>query len=192
MGEHKGWYSRQNLPHFDGGETTQFITFRLADSLPAGVLEEMDEELKTFKGDAELEKIRRIERLIDRGHGSCVLRETPCAKIVEDSLLFLHDMRFDLHSWVIMPNHVHFLARFNEGQTLPDGVHSLKSYTANEIKKIHLEMGAVWQPGYFDRFMRSEEHFWKTYQYIHQNPVKAGLCGEARDFPWSSAKQLSE
>ena len=29
-----GWHSRGYLPHYDGGEVPQFITFRLGDSLP--------------------------------------------------------------------------------------------------------------------------------------------------------------
>ncbi|MFI5033812.1 MAG: hypothetical protein ACHQPH_24265, partial [Reyranellales bacterium] len=36
---HKGWHSRGYLPHFDSAETVQFVTFRLVDSLPKGVLE---------------------------------------------------------------------------------------------------------------------------------------------------------
>ena len=188
MKEHKGWYSRGNLPHFDGSNTNQFITFRLSDSLPAGVLESLERELSGFKGNAEIEKIRRIERLIDQGSGSCILRENACAEIVQEALLFLDGSRFDLHSWVVMPNHVHFLARFNEGQSMPDGLHSLKSFSANEIKKLHPEMDSVWQPGYFDRYMRNEDHFWRTVNYIHRNPVMVGICDEAVDFQWSSAR----
>ena len=36
---HKGWHSRGYLPHFDSAETVQFVTFRLADSLPRAVAE---------------------------------------------------------------------------------------------------------------------------------------------------------
>ena len=47
----RGWYSRGYLPHFDGGEVTQFITFRLADSLPVSFLNrykvELEQELIT-------------------------------------------------------------------------------------------------------------------------------------------------
>ena len=73
---------------------------------------------------------------------------------------------------------------------MPDGLHSLKSFTANEIKKIIPDMGPVWQPGYFDRYMRSEEHFWRTIDYIHRNPLKAKLCEEIGDYPWSSAYEM--
>jgi hypothetical protein len=39
MAELKGWHSRGYLPHFDSPETIQFVTFRLADSLPRQALE---------------------------------------------------------------------------------------------------------------------------------------------------------
>lgn len=38
----------------------------------------------------------------------------------------------------------------------------------------------------FDRFIRDEEHFIDEIIYIEQNPVKAGLCQSAEDWPWSS------
>ena len=50
-------------------------------------------------------------------------------------------------------------------------------------KKRHL-----WQPDYYDRFMRNERHYNATVGYIHQNPVKAGLVARAEDWPWSSAR----
>ena len=40
---------------------------------------------------------------------------------------------------------------------------------------------------YWDRFIRDDDHLRATIDYIHRNPVKAGLCREPRDWPWSSA-----
>lgn len=186
MSENRGWYSRY-LPHFDGCDVNQFVTFRLADSLPQGVLEKIQYDLREFKGNAEIEKIRRIERLIDQGSGSCILRDAECARIVQDSFLYHDEKLFQLHEWVVMPNHVHFLARFEEGNSLPEALQSLKSYTAHRLKELHPEMPSIWQPGYHDRYMRNEEHYIRTCNYIHENPVKAKLCRVAEDFIWSSA-----
>ncbi len=188
MGENKGWYSRY-LPHFDSGNVNQFVTFRLADSLPQNVLEQIEVDLRDFSGNVDIEKIRRIERFIDQGYGSCILRESECAKIVQDSLQYHDGKHFQLHAWVVMPNHAHFLARFDEGQSLPEALQSLKSYTAHRLKSIHPEMPLIWQPGYFDRYMRNEEHFSRTWTYICENPVKAKLCRVAEEFIWSSAYQ---
>ena len=48
--------------------------------------------------------------------------------------------------------------------------------------------GPIWHREYWDRYMRNESHFQQAIEYIHQNPVKAGLVAKAEDWPWSSAR----
>ena len=186
MDEHKGWHDRGFLPHFDAGEVTQSITFRLGDSLPQNVLHEL-EYLKDKGVEGMIERQDRIEYYLDQGAGSCILREPECAQIVQDALKFLDGKMYELRAWVVMPNHVHALARFNEGQLLWKAMHSLKSFTSNELGKLHPEVRPIWEEESFDRFIRSEEHYWNVVRYIHQNPVKTKICGHAEEFPWSSA-----
>jgi REP element-mobilizing transposase RayT len=45
----------------------------------------------------------------------------------------------------------------------------------------------VWMPDYWDRYIRDEKHLRSVIDYIHNNPVKAGLCQMETDWPWSSA-----
>ena len=45
----------------------------------------------------------------------------------------------------------------------------------------------VWHREFWDRYIRDEEHYWDTVEYIHNNPVKAGLVKNQKDWPWSSA-----
>ena len=47
----------------------------------------------------------------------------------------------------------------------------------------------VWMREYWDRYIRNENHFKAAVDYIHQNPVKAGLASRPEDWPWSSAGQ---
>ena len=63
-----GWYDGKNLPHFDVNERTQFITTRLADSIPREKLDEWRELAKTDAGFR-----RKIERYLDSGSGACHL-----------------------------------------------------------------------------------------------------------------------
>ena len=44
----------------------------------------------------------------------------------------------------------------------------------------------LWQREYWDRFIRDENHFQKAVDYIHMNPVRAGLVSKANEWPWSS------
>ena len=186
VSEHRAWFQPRKLPHFDA-EVTQSITIRLADSLPKEVLSKLAEDLKDVKSNRSVERVKRIETLLDNGYGSCILREPKCAQIVQDALLFLNGSRFDLISYVVMPNHLHFLARFEPHQMLEKGLHSLKSYTGHELKKLHPEMESIWQIEYFDRYIRNEDHYWNAVNYIHDNPVVAKLCKEPKEFRWSSA-----
>jgi putative transposase len=189
--EHKGWYAR-NLPHFDGVGATQFVTFRLFDSLPQDVLNLIEVELQSVKTNIDRVRFQRKEKYLDVGMGSCLLREKSCAEIVRDSILFLDGKSYGLKAYVVMPNHVHLLVRFEEGQFLSQALHSLKLYTGHELKKLYPEMPHIWQDESFDRYMRNKEHFLKTLSYIHQNPVKAKLCASPQEYQWSSAYQSAK
>jgi hypothetical protein len=83
-----GWHSRGYLPHFDGGDLAQFITFRLHDALPRDVLIRWKEELK-FHERAATESImrRRVEAYLDQGPGSCYLKAHQIAMMVQNALL---------------------------------------------------------------------------------------------------------
>src|SRR5258708_39622592 len=66
-----GWYSRGYLPHFDGGEIPQTITFNLFDALPERVLKKWKAELSLRPDkDQETEIPRRIDAYRDKGSGS--------------------------------------------------------------------------------------------------------------------------
>ena len=101
-----GWHENGYLPHRDEPGLIQFVTFRLIDAFPAELRAEWEALLKI-----EDDRKRRIEleAYLDKGRGACHLRRPDIAKVVEASLLFRHDVQYDLKAWVIMPNHVHLL-----------------------------------------------------------------------------------
>ena len=183
----QGWHSRGYLPHFDGGELAQFMTFRLFDSLPKAVLIQWKEDLKLEKS-AEAESImrRRVEAYLDQGHGSCYLRNVEVATMVQSALLFHDRLKYRLSAWVVMPNHVHLLCT-PLGHSLAQIMHSIKSFTSSEANKMLNRKGRFWQKEYFDRYIRNARHYAKVVAYIENNPVKANLCKRASDWPFSSA-----
>ena len=129
----RGWHSRGYLPHFDGGEIPQFITFRLFDSLPATLLDKWKNMFEHIPKKESDDKIRdRIEEYLDHGHGRAWLREPSIANIVRNALLYHDGTRYYVHSWVIMPNHVHVLLTPDNNYGIPDVMHSLKSFTFRE------------------------------------------------------------
>lgn len=50
----------------------------------------------------------------------------------------------------------------------------------------------IWHREYWDRYIRDNHHFQQAVDYIHQNPVKAGLIAKAEDWPYSSARFNNE
>ena len=96
--DHKGWHSRGYLPHFDSPETVQFVTFRLADSLPRHVVETL-----RLQDDPTV----KIDRELDTGLGACWLKREDVAVLVEAALLHFDNERYRLLAWCVMPNHVH-------------------------------------------------------------------------------------
>ncbi|MEM9080085.1 MAG: class I tRNA ligase family protein [Verrucomicrobiota bacterium] len=170
------------LPHWQQGETACFVTWRMADSLPAHLLKELDEEKENWlrlnpePWSDSLEKeyheqfTDKIDELLDQGHGSCALKDPALSKIVSDALNHFDGERYHIHSAVVMPNHVHVLFSPAKGHELPDIVHSWKSFTAKALNKVLNQQGAFWLPEYFDRLIRSEKHFQRVSQYIVDNP----------------------
>lgn len=188
---YKGWHSRGYLPHFDCDEITQFITFRLADSLPAELLCEWRAMLEHLpKTEAESELRRRIEEYLDGGAGRAWLKNPAVASVIENALLRFDGRRYNLHSWVVMPNHVHVLLAPAAGYGIPGIVHSLKSFTAKKANRALERRGRFWQMDYYDRYIRNEDHYHRTVEYIEMNPVKAGLCGMKEEWEFSSAAKL--
>ena len=180
-------YHRTHLPHFEAGAVPQHICFRLADSLPQSLLEQWEDELRRLpETEQQNERRQRIETALDQGHGECMLNRPEVAALLRDALRHFDGDRYDLHGWVIMPNHVHVLVTLRGQNTLSGVVHSWKSYTAQQANQLLGRDGAFWNVDYFDRFMRDEKHFAATLDYIHLNPVKAGLCAEPGDWQWSS------
>ena len=183
-----GWRSRGYLPHFDSIAIPQFITFHLADSMPRKVISSWQNELKLVQDERQkLLLMRRVEKYLDQGYGQCVLKNTQVASMVQNSLLKFDGLRYRLFAWVVMPNHEHSLMTRFENYELKDLLHSHKSYTAHEANRILGRTGKLWIDDYFDRYTRNEKHFYKTIEYIENNPVKAGLCERPSDWPFSSA-----
>lgn len=191
------WHSRGYLPHFESSDVTQHVTFHLADSLPQTVLAQLETELKFLSPEKrDVERRKQIEAWIDASHGACVLRKPSIAGMVQASLLTFDSQHYRLLSWVVMPNHVHVLFQPMNGWTVANIVASWKKFTARKIRD-DLRTGApiprlaanspVWHREYWDRFIRDQAHLQKTIEYIHLNPVKAGLVKTPERWPWSSA-----
>ncbi len=185
---HASWHDRGYLPHFDAADIWQFITYRLADSMPRQVARTLADELGALpveERDAAYRK--RVEGWLNAGHGACWLARPDVAEIIAENWRHFAGTRYDLGAWVIMPNHVHLLIRIRDGHPLEKIIRSWKSYTAKRIMDLTGCGSPVWWNDYWDRFIRDDGHYSNTWRYIEENPVSAGLVGQADAWRWGSA-----
>ncbi|MHB1295564.1 MAG: REP-associated tyrosine transposase [Anaerolineae bacterium] len=193
------WHSRGYLPHAEAPLLIQHVTFHLADSLPAEACARIEEEVGAIPmGRREAMRRRRYQDYVDAGHGCCLLRDPAAAGLAQSALLFFDAQRYRLLAWAIMPNHVHVLLQPLAEWTLARIAASWKSFTGRRLSALLSEpthpdeARRVWHREYWDRYIRSARHFEVAKQYIHANPVKAGLVANPADWPWSSARYTQE
>ena len=179
--------SRRNLPHWQQDDSYYFLTWCLADSLPAAKLKELLEKKSQWQQanpeplDAEREKefhalfSGKIEEWLDAGEGSCILKDSALRRIVDDALHHFDGERYALIASAVMPNHVHVVIRLFTGENLSDVLHSWKSFTAKQINRATGNTGTVWQDESFDRIVRSSAHLETLISYVEENPLKAKL-----------------
>jgi putative transposase len=118
---------------------------------------------------------RLIQDSLDQCHGACVLQQPRLARMLEEIILYDNGKKFDLESFVIMPNHVHAIVQFRKGFDFDVVGQSWMRYSARKINKEIRSSGYFWQPEPFDHLIRSPEQFSYLQRYIAENPNKAKL-----------------
>ncbi|MFH2057139.1 MAG: transposase [bacterium] len=128
----------------------------------------------------------------------------PVFQIPQVALSALHELAetcsvFDVSivAYALMPHHFHGLLGFKQIEKLSSFMQSFKSLTAREIRELlpATERMALttdgefhlWQPRFDDLIITSQKQFKTKLEYIHANPVRAGLVADAADWRYSSA-----
>jgi hypothetical protein len=185
---------QRNLPHWECPGATYFLTFRLADSLPAGLLRELqiqraawfrannvqdqsglDELTPELRKEYHRRFTAKEHQWLDEGHGRCLLRQPELRTHVEGTLLHFDEARYLLDAFVVMPNHVHVLLLPLPEYSRSDITASWKKFAARQINAVLGEHGALWQPETYDHIVRDTEQLESYRKYIAANPVKARL-----------------
>jgi 4-hydroxy-3-methylbut-2-en-1-yl diphosphate synthase IspG/GcpE len=194
------------LPHWRIPGATYSVTFRLKDSLPKTLqldyqeqkeilikrLQEIEskagsrsatEALSTIRGQISNLHETVMEDALNRGEGSCHLKNPEIATIVEGALKHFNGSRYDLLAWSVMPNHVHAVIRPADGHELNEILHAWKSFTAKKANELLGLKGAFWQEEYYDHLIRDGEDFKHQVKYVLLNPAKGSASGE-----WTGSK----
>jgi putative transposase len=115
-----------------------------------------------------------------------ILASKEVAKILVDEWQDAHDR----HGWaigryVIMPDHVHFFCSAElDAKALPMFMQAWKQWTSKRMGRELKCRGKVWQEEFFDHILRSSESYSQKWDYVKENPVRAGLVKKSDEWPW--------
>jgi putative transposase len=92
---------------------------------------------------------------------------------------------YKLHAFVVMPDHIHLLLT-PQGITIERAVGFIKGGFSHRVASKF----PIWQRGFTDHRVRDRNDFETRRNYIHQNPVRAGIVELCDLYPYSSAYRL--
>jgi putative transposase len=127
-----------------------------------------------------------------------VLSESVCCSVSLEELRSLnHEWPSKLIAYVLMPDHFHLISNPRDGR-IKEFVGAFKSLSAKRIiktsKRFRFDTDAdrqhVWQQSFKAMPLWSGWMIWQKINYIHANPVKAGLVTSAKDYAWSSFRSF--
>lgn len=117
-----------------------------------------------------------------------ILRSDKMARLLIDVLQDNRSKgRFLLHEFVVMPDHFHLILTPAEDVSLEKAVQYIKGGFSFRAKR---ELGyafLIWQESFTNHRIRDEGDYDRHRAYTHENPVEAGLCEAAQEYPYSSA-----
>jgi len=111
-----------------------------------------------------------------------------------DAMKVVHEVwtkSLPLYGWrigdfVVMPDHVHFFcAADSSAKPLSHFIGKWKEWTAKYLNRRHGIAMPLWQAGFFDHVLRSEESYSEKWEYVRQNPVRAGLVQNKAEWPYA-------
>ncbi len=92
--------------------------------------------------------------------------------------------KFQLHDFVVMPDHVHLLITVDRDSTIEKAMQLIKGGLSFRVKKEFGYTGEVWQRGFSEVRVDDRQSFLQHREYIAQIPVKAGLAEFPEEFPY--------
>ncbi|MDD2332136.1 MAG: transposase [Candidatus Cloacimonetes bacterium] len=198
---------RRNLPHIQVKGCVLFITWRLAFTLPNNLntkLRELREE-QSEKSKHQSDKFQKLLNatyaqkrfyLFDELLGNITDTEINlCTKPIDDILPKIireyDNVMYQLHSYCIMPNHVHILIKplpQEESELFYPCNMIMRKIKGNSSRSINSALGRsgkLWMEESYDRMVRNEKEYERTANYILNNPVKAGLVEKPEEWAYS-------
>ena len=120
-----------------------------------------------------------------------IFADPVAAEVVISCLDHVREDKAFVLAFALMPDHMHLVLVPRMPFTLPQIMQGIKGYSSRVINQHRERHGSIWQASYYDRVIRSEEHLRQTVNYLHMNPVTAGLAECPEAYPFSSAHPMA-
>jgi putative transposase len=98
--------------------------------------------------------------------------------------------RFQVYNYCIMGNHIHLIIHPNQGESISRIMQWILSVFARSWNKLHHLSGHVWGERFYSKIINNFSEFLHTFDYIAQNPVKAGLVKRADQWTYGGIKHF--
>lgn len=155
----------------------------------------------------------RFESLLDKADTCPMwLKDERLATMLANSLHYRDSRVYRLDAFSIMPNHVHVVfaplpaaqtvslhadrqtnsLHHNEYHSLSTIMQSLKGFTSREANRLLGHSGAFWEHESYDHFVRDEDEWKRIIGYVLNNPVKARLVENWKQWKWSYCRKELE
>ena len=109
-----------------------------------------------------------------------------CQLLINDLDYYRKELEFILYGYVIMPTHLHLIIHPSEKTSIALVMKKIKGHSSYPINKYLNQKGSLWQEDYFEHIIRNKLDFKEKVDYIHKNPVKAGLVENMKEYKYSS------
>lgn len=104
--------------------------------------------------------------------------------LVEVLRSLVTELKFELHDFVIMPDHLHLLLTVGDGMTIEKAMQLIKGRFSYRLSHEFGYKGEVWHRGFTETQVMNRASFERHREYIAQNPVRAELVRSADEFPF--------
>jgi len=212
-------FYRSKLPHYQQPGQTYFVTWNLKDAVPKKVIskyqnvvlkskKELDEALLKNTDPKKIEELRHLyyfyrkkimsanEAILQRNNSTIDLSTVEIIEIIVTAIRFWEGIKISNIALCVMPNHVHWVLKTHKIDSngnevwLQNILKSVKNISAKNIN-LHLgRRGSLWNKESWETTVRSEKHLKSVIDYVINNPVKAGLITNWRN--WSGTFMFND
>jgi len=119
-----------------------------------------------------------------------LLNDPEIAKIIIETFQWMVSHSYiKIGGFIIMPDHYHLIMAVLGTKSLSNTMRSIDQYSAKKINTHLHRSGRFWEEGFFDHSLRNLQDYEVAIKYIHDNPVKTGLCSSPDKYLFSSANK---